>query len=58
MATPCRIVGGPLRSLGCGLAGVEFGEELLELAERDCFVGSSLTAKPSYRWLVNGRIVA
>jgi uncharacterized OsmC-like protein len=32
--------------------------ELLELAERDCFVGSSLTAKPSYRWLVNGRIVA
>jgi uncharacterized OsmC-like protein len=29
--------------------------ELLALAERDCFVGSSLTAKPRYRWLVNGR---
>src|SRR5215468_2464500 len=24
--------------------------DLLALAERDCFVGSSLTAKPSYRW--------
>ena len=31
--------------------------ELLALAERDCFVGSSLTAKPSYRWVVNGRMV-
>jgi organic hydroperoxide reductase OsmC/OhrA len=31
--------------------------ELLALAERDCFIGSSLTAKPSYRWLVNGRTV-
>lgn len=30
-------------------------KELLSLAERDCFVGSSLTAKPSYRWTVNGR---
>ena len=30
---------------------------LLALAERDCFVGSSLTAKPSYRWVVNGRTV-
>jgi len=30
-------------------------DELLALAERDCFIGSSLTAKPSYRWLVNGR---
>jgi uncharacterized OsmC-like protein len=28
--------------------------ELLALAERDCFVGSSLTAEPSYRWTVNG----
>jgi uncharacterized OsmC-like protein len=27
--------------------------ELLALAERDCFVGSSLTAKPTYRWSVN-----
>jgi uncharacterized OsmC-like protein len=31
--------------------------ELLALAERDCFVGSSLTATPSYRWVVNGRPV-
>jgi uncharacterized OsmC-like protein len=31
--------------------------ELLALAERDCFVGSSLTAKPSYRWVVNGPTV-
>jgi organic hydroperoxide reductase OsmC/OhrA len=31
--------------------------ELLALAERDCFVGSSLTAKPSYRWVVNGRMI-
>jgi organic hydroperoxide reductase OsmC/OhrA len=31
--------------------------ELLAAAERDCFVGSSLTAKPSYRWVVNGRAV-
>jgi uncharacterized OsmC-like protein len=31
--------------------------DLLTLAERDCFVGSSLTAKPSYRWVVNGRAV-
>jgi organic hydroperoxide reductase OsmC/OhrA len=29
--------------------------ELLEKAERDCFVGASLTVKPSYRWIVNGR---
>jgi uncharacterized OsmC-like protein len=29
--------------------------ELLALAERDCFIGSSLTAKPSYRWTANGR---
>jgi organic hydroperoxide reductase OsmC/OhrA len=31
--------------------------ELLALAERDCFVGSSLTAKPRYRWTVNGRTI-
>jgi uncharacterized OsmC-like protein len=31
--------------------------DLLTLAERDCFVGSSLTAKPRYRWVVNGRAV-
>jgi uncharacterized OsmC-like protein len=28
--------------------------ELLLKAERDCFIGASLTAKPSYRWRVNG----
>jgi uncharacterized OsmC-like protein len=31
--------------------------ELLALAERDCFVGSSLTAEPRYRWIVNGRTI-
>jgi organic hydroperoxide reductase OsmC/OhrA len=31
---------------------------LLANAERDCFVGASLTAKPSYRWTVNGRTIA
>jgi organic hydroperoxide reductase OsmC/OhrA len=30
---------------------------LLALAERDCFVGSSLTAEPSYLWAVNGRTI-
>ena len=28
--------------------------DLLARAERDCFVGASLTAKPEYRWRVNG----
>ncbi len=28
--------------------------ELLAKAERDCFVGASLQAKPAYRWTVNG----
>jgi organic hydroperoxide reductase OsmC/OhrA len=32
--------------------------DLLAAAERDCFIGSSLTAAPSYRWTVNGRAVA
>ena len=32
--------------------------ELLAKAERDCFVGASLTAKPRYRWTVNGDEVA
>lgn len=27
--------------------------ELLAKAERDCFVGASLTVKPRYRWTVN-----
>ncbi|HEU5244477.1 MAG TPA: OsmC family protein [Gaiellaceae bacterium] len=31
--------------------------ELLALAERGCFVGSSLTAEPKYRWIVNGRTI-
>ena len=30
---------------------------LLALAERDCFIGSSLTAEPRYRWVVNGRTI-
>jgi uncharacterized OsmC-like protein len=29
-------------------------EELLARTERGCFVGNSLTAKPQYRWRVNG----
>jgi organic hydroperoxide reductase OsmC/OhrA len=32
--------------------------ELLALAERDCFVGSSLAAGPHYRWIVNSRTIA
>jgi uncharacterized OsmC-like protein len=28
--------------------------DLLAKAERDCFIGASLTAKPRYRWRVNG----
>jgi uncharacterized OsmC-like protein len=31
--------------------------ELLDLAERDCFVGASLTAEPRYEWRVNGEVV-
>jgi organic hydroperoxide reductase OsmC/OhrA len=31
--------------------------QLLASAERDCFVGASLTAKPRYRWTVNGRTI-
>ncbi len=31
--------------------------ELLEKAERDCFVGASLSVKPRYRWTVNGRTI-
>jgi len=29
--------------------------DLLEDTEHDCFVGSSLTVGPEYRWTVNGR---
>ena len=32
--------------------------ELIAKAERDCFVGASLTAKPDYRWTVNGEAIA
>ena len=31
--------------------------ELLALAERDCFIGASLTATPRYEWRVNGDAV-
>ena len=31
--------------------------ELLEKAERDCFVGASLRPSPRYRWRVNGSVV-
>lgn len=31
--------------------------ELLDLAERDCFVGASLAATPRYEWRVNGELV-
>jgi uncharacterized OsmC-like protein len=31
--------------------------ELLSLAERDCFVGASLTAPPTYSWTINGEEV-
>jgi organic hydroperoxide reductase OsmC/OhrA len=32
-------------------------DRLIELAERDCFVGASLTVAPRYRWRVNGTAV-
>jgi organic hydroperoxide reductase OsmC/OhrA len=31
--------------------------ELLSLAERDCFIGASLTAPVEYEWRVNGALV-
>jgi hypothetical protein len=31
--------------------------ELLGLAERDCFIGASLTVAPRYTWRVNGDAV-
>lgn len=39
-----------------GLAETEL-RDLLARAERGCFVGNSLTVKPSYRWRVNGEDV-
>ena len=38
--------------------GDERVAELLAKAERDCFVGASLTVEPEYRWNVNGRAVS
>ena len=38
--------------------GDEGAAELLLKAERDCFVGASLTVEPEYRWNVNGRAVS
>ncbi len=32
--------------------------ELVAKAERGCFVGNSLTAKPRYNWTVNGEAIA
>ena len=29
-------------------------QDLLQKAERDCFVGASLTAKPTYTWTIDG----
>jgi uncharacterized OsmC-like protein len=31
-------------------------EALLAKAERDCFIGASLVARPNYRWTVNGAL--
>jgi organic hydroperoxide reductase OsmC/OhrA len=38
--------------------GREDLDGLLGRAERGCFVGNSLTARPHYRWIVNGETVA
>ena len=35
----------------------EVTRELLEKAERGCFVSNSLTAKPRHHWIVNGQEV-
>lgn len=32
--------------------------ELLQRAERGCFIGNSLAVKPRYRWVVNGEEIA
>jgi organic hydroperoxide reductase OsmC/OhrA len=40
-----------------GLEGEQL-HGLLDLAERDCFVGASLTAKPRYEWRINGEVVS
>ncbi len=38
--------------------GDEGAAELVFKAERDCFVGASLTVEPEYRWNVNGRTIS
>lgn len=38
--------------------GPEIVTELVQKAERGCFVGNSLTPKPRYRWTVNGEELA
>ena len=38
--------------------GADDLKELVFRAERDCFVGASLTVKPAYRWRVNEKDVA
>jgi organic hydroperoxide reductase OsmC/OhrA len=35
--------------------GADELKELIFRAERDCFVGATLTVKPRYEWTVNGR---
>jgi organic hydroperoxide reductase OsmC/OhrA len=35
----------------------DLARELIASAERGCFVGNSLTARPRYRWIVNGEQV-
>jgi len=37
---------------------IEALREIVAKAERDCFVGASLTVKPRYTWLVNGEPTA
>jgi organic hydroperoxide reductase OsmC/OhrA len=37
--------------------GEEAVLDLVAKAERDCFVGSSLTARPRYSWKVNGEVI-
>jgi organic hydroperoxide reductase OsmC/OhrA len=34
--------------------GQDVAADLIASAERGCFVGNSLTARPRYRWIVNG----
>jgi organic hydroperoxide reductase OsmC/OhrA len=37
--------------------GADELQQLVDKAERGCFVSNSLTAKPRHRWIVNGREV-